>query len=134
MADQSVGQHGVPAAASRPSVLGFIGIRELQSRTASGAAGLVLVAVADYFWWHEGWWANMLFTLFTTLTLAAVLVAVSRRVFFAAIVTATLVTLIVVASSVKRQLMDMVVNASSRSVTTRRPLAPSAARTAAGPS
>jgi hypothetical protein len=111
MADQSVGQRGVPASASRFGVLGSIGVRELQPRVAWTAAGLVLVSVADYFWWHEGWWANMLFTLFTTLALVAVLVAVSRRVLFATIAVATLVALIVIASSVKRQLMDMVVHA-----------------------
>lgn len=75
------------------------------------AAFIVAVPVAIHFLRYEGGPANIIFGTGVTLTLAAIVAIVTRRVLFATVLAAAFVAIIVAAATFKRQAMEMVVHA-----------------------
>jgi phosphoglycerol transferase MdoB-like AlkP superfamily enzyme len=86
-------------------------LREWAPAASWVAAFLVALPVAAHFLRHEGGPANIIFGTGVTMTLAAIVAIVTRRVLFATVLAAALVAIIVAAATFKRQAMEMVVHA-----------------------
>jgi len=96
--------------ASRPGRTS-LGLRQLRPRSAYAVSIVVALAVLVLRWGTEGGPATSIFALATCLTLAAVLVLVSRRVLFATVLVAGLSLAIVLGASIKLKKMNMVMHA-----------------------
>jgi sulfatase-like protein len=76
-----------------------------------GVAALFTLPTADYFWRYEGGAANQLFVWSITLTLAAGLILVFRRVLVAAVLTNAIIGIVATVAWAKHQAMDMALHA-----------------------
>lgn len=104
MAEQSAGQLAWPSR-TRP------GLRQLKPAAACRAAAVIALAVLALRWGTEGGPVTSLFALSTCLTLAALLVALTRRVLFATVLVSGLALSIALGASIKLKKMNMVMHA-----------------------
>lgn len=104
MAEQTAGQ------LARPTRTRF-GIRQLTPAAACKAAAVIALAVLALRWGTEGGPVTSLFALSTCLALAAVIVALTRRVLFATVLVSGLTLSVVLGASIKLKKMNMVMHA-----------------------
>ncbi|MCB1505395.1 MAG: sulfatase [Hyphomicrobiaceae bacterium] len=83
----------------------------LTKRRAWIVAAAILVAMGLYFYRHEGWPANIAFTMSITALLVATVAFVSRRALFATAIIAAAVAVIVIAATIKFRYIGMVLHA-----------------------
>ncbi|MCB1515079.1 MAG: sulfatase-like hydrolase/transferase [Hyphomicrobiaceae bacterium] len=99
----------VGAASVRRSASALSGVTGLG--WAWWVTGLLLLAMGAYFVRHEGWPANVVFTMALTGVLISILILATRRVLFATSVVAAAVAVIVIAATIKYSYMGMVLHA-----------------------
>ncbi len=73
--------------------------------------GALLVGMGVYFARHEGWFANVIFTMAVTGLMIAIVALLSRRVLFPTALVAVLVAVVVIAATIKYSYMGMVLHA-----------------------
>lgn len=104
MADQTAGQLAQPSRTR-------LGIGQLRPAAACRAAAVIALAVLALRWGTEGGPVTSLFALSICLALAALIVALTRRVLFATVLVSGLALSIVVGASIKLKKMNMVMHA-----------------------
>src|SRR5690606_19828540 len=88
-----------------------LGIRQLKPAAAYKAAAVIALAVAALRWGTEGGPVTSLFALSVCLALAALIVALTRRVLFATVLVSGLASSVVLGASIKLKKMNMVMHA-----------------------
>ncbi len=73
--------------------------------------GALLVVMGVYFARHEGWFANVMFTMAITALLIAIVALMTRRVLFATALITSVVTVVVIAATIKYKYIGMVLHA-----------------------
>lgn len=113
MSDQTVGQPDstITAASRTAGYLSRLNSWRQSPKAAWAAVGVLWLIHLVYCWRNEGGLANVVFTAAVTLTIALFIIILTRRPLFASVLSSCIVAAIIAGSTVKRQMMEMIVHA-----------------------
>lgn len=111
MTDQTAGFRGPDDSRVAGIAPAILADRQLRPVTILRIAGATSAVIFSYFWATEGLPSNVLFTVATTLLIAAMIVFATRRLLFATAVTASFVVLVVAVARAKLNTVGMVLHA-----------------------
>jgi hypothetical protein len=104
------GSGALPTPLKAPEVIARFP-RELQPPLVRAIAAFIAIAMAIYFWRTEGGPNDVFFVSAVTLTIAALILLISRRILLAAVLVTAIVAVLSVVAFFKQQITDVVLHA-----------------------